>query len=122
MSSTYSVPKSSQWAFDNPRMSNHAAERWDERTPPDSISPEEAFEQSVDVSLVADAVEDKDGETPDELYYYYGTEAEESYGALFLVDVEDDTIVTVYRRRFVKDGAVRSYFAAYNHEFEEGQR
>lgn len=79
----------------NPRMTHHAANRWDERTPDDSVSPEYAYENGVDVSELREHFEDADGTVAHEIVYWYN----DGYGVLFVI--QSNVIVTIYKEEYL---------------------
>lgn len=103
----------------HPRITQHAQDQWDARTPPGSVSPETAWENAVGVGDgVLDAFEDHGGQTPDEVRLYHGvTDAGEAYTILFLVcgrpgDAGDEYHVrTVYSPSGTDDPRLRAYLA-----------
>lgn len=74
-------------AHGHPRITKHAQEMWDERTPPGSVSPETAWEHAVGVGEeLSDWFKDATGQTPGDVRQYHGeTPAGERYTMLFLV-------------------------------------
>lgn len=116
MSTKYSVSERTRWTFHGfPRLTDHAADRWDERTPRDAVAPETAFEEGMDVSEVRDKVVDKGGQQPDQVVYWYERTNLEAYGILFIV--RDDVIKTVYRAEWINDEPTQAYLQAHNQEF-----
>lgn len=124
MSTKYTVSGRERWRLNsghNVRLSDHALERWDDRTPEDSSSPEHAFDNAVDVSELRENLVDNAGQVPDKAYYWYEKTGTASYGIVFLVHRYPETTdicKTVYKVGFIDHGPTRAYLAAYNHEFE----
>ena len=119
--SKYSITRSAEWRWrhedDRPRITEHALEQWDERTPRDSVSPETAWLASAEaVHLDADIFEDRRGRSPDELHYYHndGGDDGDDYDVVFLViDQAEYAILTVYTLGMVAKvthRAVADYF------------
>lgn len=98
MSPKYEVNRSnqSQWEYDNGRsFSEHSLERWDERTPPDSLSPERALELAIGQGTKIPFFTDKFD--VEELWYYEEHNDNRTYfGTLFLL--KEKTVVTVLQR------------------------
>lgn len=116
MSTKYGVSPRSRWVMQgNPRMTDHAADRWDERMPPHSVAPETAFEQALDVSEIRENVKSFSGDVPDETHYFYEPATEGSYSALFLVS--EGVIKTVYSPEEVRHGPTRAYLDAHKPHF-----
>lgn len=121
MSSTkYGVSSRERWRLNsdhNTTLSNHALERWDERTPAGSVAPERAFDDAIDVSELADRIGDAD-----RVRYYYGeTDAGDGYAALFMVlrrPEASDVCRTVLVPERVNHGPTRAYLAACRHLFD----
>ena len=110
-----------RWAMpDNrPYMTDHALERWDERTPATSVSPEHAWEHGVDVTPIAEFVRPPGSPViADRVRYYYDPRPSDEggrYGALLVV--ADDVIKTVYEPSMINHGPSRAYLGAYNTSF-----
>lgn len=119
MSTKYgSVNPRTRWTWHGyPRMTDHAVDRWGQRTPVHSVSPETAFERSVDVSEIRENLTDRGGQTPERVHYFYEPSEEGSYAAVFLV--RDGVIVTIYDRSSIKHGPTRAYLHAHNGHFSE---
>lgn len=81
-------------AKDEP-ITYHASQRWDQRTPWDSVSPEYALENGVDVSELRDHFEDADGAVAHRIVYWYN----EDYGVCLLV--QNGVVVTVYKEEYL---------------------
>lgn len=124
MSTTYSISHSERWRLHSDhetRLSDHSLERWDERTPEDSVAPETAFDKSERVSTIAHHLVDEGGQTPDVARFFYDTEASEPYGIVFLImryPGATDICKTVYRVDMVEHGPTRAYLYAHRNEFE----
>ena len=126
MSATYSISNRERWRLHSDhetRLSEHSIDRWDERTPEDSVAPETAFDQSVDVSTIAHHLEDEGGQIPDEARFFYDADASKPYGIVFLVNRYPDTTnicKTIYRADMVHHGPTRAYLYAHRNEFGGG--
>ncbi len=98
MSTKYSVSPRTRWQHQHqnrPRITDHAVDRHDERTPCWSSSPEHAWTNGIDVTSLAPYLEDSGGQQPEQVKYYAETRAGlEWYGVLLLV--YDSSVVTVY--------------------------
>lgn len=110
-----------------PIITDHACERWGERTPDASRSLANAWVHGVDVEHVTTWFEDEDGRLADEVRLYHGRiRAEdcegESTGDVSEGSVEysvllmrrDDVVTTVYPLSFVSDPPIRSYLEVMN--------
>lgn len=102
-------------------MSEHAVDRWDERTPVGSVSPETAYEQSVDVTMIREHID----ETCDSVRYFFGctpgdVAERETYGAVFLE--RDDIVFSVYNITMLDHGPSKSYLSGFNPEFAAHDR
>lgn len=95
------ITRNSRWQWDhksgNPNLTKHALERYDQRTPAWSSSPEHAWTNGIDVTSLSDYLIDKGGQTPEEARYYAETTDREWFGVLLLV--RDSSIVTCYSHR-----------------------
>lgn len=98
----YSVNRSprSQWEHDTGRrISDHALERWDERTPVDSVSPERALELSISLGAQVKYLDDYIG--VEEVWTFIeNSSGKESVEVLFLLD--NSVVTTVYTFDFVQ--------------------
>lgn len=106
--------------FASPDLSEHAADRWDQRMPPAAVAPETALDEAVPVHRDARSLF-RTGRhpTPDDVLLYRGQADGEVYGAVFLV-VEygtESVAVTVYRVRSRYDASLRAYCWARLAEF-----
>jgi len=79
----------------NEPVTYHASVRWDERTPWDSVSPEYALENGVDVSELRDHFEDADGSVAHRVVYWHN----DDYGVCLLV--QNGVVVTVYKEEYL---------------------
>lgn len=63
MSTKYSITESQRWSFDrdNPNLTIHIENRYDERTPEWASSPETAWMDGIDVSDLAPYLADNGG-------------------------------------------------------------
>lgn len=94
-------------ADDRPHFSDHALERWDDRTPDDAVSPETAWERGIDADeLRMEVFADADGRAPDRVRVYGTAE----FSVAFLV--ANGNVLTVYRPEWIDNGAVRAYLFA----------
>lgn len=119
----YSVDKKSstltpteRWRglHDNPHISKHALDRWDERTPPESRSIEYAYLRSKECEVAHKHSEFclSSGRRPDEVRVYGGvTDEGNQYFPLFIIC--NNNIVTVYDTQYVKDEPLRKYLFAH---------
>lgn len=111
---------SSEWRWRNeyghPRITDHAAEKWDERTPPSAVSPEWAWLHSKRVKYLTecDDLTDRDGTTPDGVRLYYGRTLDgKGYTVVFLVQARQiPCIRTVYPIEFFTESPVKSFLSA----------
>lgn len=98
MSTKYSVSPREKWRHaeqNRPRITDHAVDPHNQRTPSWSSSPETAWTNGIDVSDLASYLEDQGGQTPEEVRYYAEDRAGvEWYGVLLLV--YDGCVVTCY--------------------------
>lgn len=91
-----------QHVHGHPRLSDHAIERYDQRTAPESVSPERAWRNGIDAGLVTSYF---DGTRPAaEVRWHPETDA-------VFISVGDVVVTTLVLRR-VDDGAVRAYLHA----------
>jgi len=97
-STKYSITSSERWSFDrnNPNLTIHLEDRYDERTPHWASSPEHAWTNGVDVSDLAPYLEDRGGQTPEKVRYYAESHPENKgwHGVILLV--RDGSILTCY--------------------------
>lgn len=114
----YSIERNARWRWDhelgNPHMTEHLQERWDERTPAWSKSPEHAYLHGRELEHIQGYFTDEGGQTPDSLVYYAERRKAEGYGALLVI--RDDTVVTMYRLASVENPAVRAFITAIEQE------
>ncbi len=98
MSTKYSITSSERWSFDrqNPNLTIHALNRYDERTPSWASSPERAWTEGVDVSDLAPYLEDQGGQTPEEVRYYAEPSPDHRDWHGVLVLVRDGSMITCY--------------------------
>lgn len=105
MSTKYSISATARWANKRGvRFSDHALQRWDERTHSDSVSPETAFDRARAANEMAgyfDSISDGDCER----VYCYQTRS----GETMVMLARNGVIVTVLELKMVKDAATRSY-------------
>jgi len=97
MSTKYSVGARGKWRHQHDvAMTDHAAyDRWDERTPAWSCSPEHAYEHAIKISdLRMQAFQDRGGQTPDRVRFWAERNGPRRYGVVFIV--RDEAIVTIY--------------------------
>lgn len=107
MASKYRLSPRERWSMNHDvRMSDHAADRWDERTPAGSISPEAAFEHADEVEH-PELLADRTGHVPDSAHVYNCHD----YRVAFIVD--DGTIQTVLSLDGVSHGPSRSYLMSH---------
>lgn len=120
----YGLSRRMRWAnAGNPYLTDAAEQKWDTRTPADSVAPETAFEQAVDVSVLALNLRSHRYGEPDALYYYYDRTDDpawddDKYGALFVV--ADEVVKSVFPLAFVDHGPTRAYLGAYHPAFLNG--
>ena len=85
----YSTSRAWQWQYenDNPRLTTHFLQRWNERTPPGAVSPETAWDHAVGIGdHLVEYFEDSGGQVADEVRLYHGqTSSGEYYTPLFIV-------------------------------------
>lgn len=101
------------------RLTQHAAARWDERTPPDSVAPETAYDHGVDLpGYITRGIENPDHGDLDRTRLFARragpTPGRTPYGAVFLI--RDGHIVTVYTIDRFGDPPLEAYlwrFAEY---------
>lgn len=109
----YSVPKSKRWELQNDiELSTHAMERWDERTPSASVSPEIAWERGEDIRHpeLLD-LRRLDGcysrGIPDRVRVY----RDDSVAAVFVVN--EHVVATIYSIDGIGHGPTRAYLHAH---------
>ena len=115
MASKYTVDDSTRWGWQaGVRLSWHAQERWDARTPPWSVSPEEAFERGVWLpGWACGGFADAQDQTPARVRLYAErTVPDRPNWAVCLLVSDDDTIVTVYDVAEIQDAPLRAYLWA----------
>lgn len=103
----------------NPRITYHCEQRWDQRTPAGSVSPETAWCHAVGIPPVFAAVfATTSGETPSELRVYRGCVDGEGFGVVFVVcgDTQNEEtpayhVRTVYDTALIEDMRVRAFVA-----------
>ncbi|ELY91432.1 hypothetical protein C484_10406 [Natrialba taiwanensis DSM 12281] len=126
MSTTYSISNRERWKLHSDhdtRLSDHVLfDRWDERTPEDSVSPEEAFDRLIDVSTIRSHVEDNGGQTPHSCRFFYDLDASDPYGVLFLIHHYNDgcnrICRTIYTVDMIDHGPTRAYLYAHRGMFQ----
>lgn len=134
MATKYTVSERTRWQHEHDvRLSDHAIDRYDDRTPPGAVSPETAFEASKPAGCIRHAREFKRlvsthdnrpdrHEPPDEVRLYCGyTPRGERYTAIFIIRSSGgDTVVTsVYPLAFIRDNRVKSYLNAITRQFPD---
>jgi hypothetical protein len=106
----YSITWSTRWHWEhdegNPRLTDHALTRWDERMPPSAVAPETAWEQSVGVDYINQHFDDTE-----EVRLYAERDAKDNrYAAVFII--RDDHVITMIRLGQLQYGPVRAYLHA----------
>lgn len=108
----------------NVRLSEHASNRWDERTPPWSMSPESALQESQECFWLAmDAFKSFSGVVPDHVHYIAewhtedaDTNDKEMYESLLME--RNQTITTVYHCDFISNKPVNAYLNTLKQEYK----
>lgn len=114
----YSVGRNARWRWDNeqnnPHMTIHLQERWDERTPIWAKSPEHAYLHGVDIDHIIGYFTDNGGQTPERAVYFAERRRDDGYGVVLLI--RENCVVTVYRLASIENTAIRAFLTAVEQE------
>lgn len=112
----YSVSRSPSWSWvhekGNPRFTDHALDRYDERTLPDSISPERAWEESVEMNEILHWFNRQSHLETDRVRFYAGLSEEGRYGVAFPVTPNGnavESILTVHSIKSFSSRPIRAF-------------
>jgi hypothetical protein len=109
VSTKYSVGQVQRWNLNHEvRFSEHALERWDERTPLDSCAPETAWDRGVDIEHPR-LVEGRNSPPIDRARVYRN----ETTGTWAVFIVRDDVVVSVLAAATMQHGPTRAYLYGY---------
>ena len=113
MSSKYQISASERWRIsepDRPYLTTHAQGRWDERTPPDSVSPEVAWDEGTDVANLDMGYFANHQGDPECVRVFGENDTTRPYCAIMIV--MNKTILTVLESRMIESVGVRAYCEA----------